>query len=66
MKIARTNTEKMKTSAKTPGCLWCSVSLAQEVSVRDLVCRKCYNLMLNAGLKESEIFGREEKKSKAA
>ena len=66
MKIVNQNQKEAKTRNVLTDCLWCSAPLEPETDVRGLVCRKCYNLMLNAGLKEAEIFQQKEKKSKAA
>lgn len=66
IEIVYRNKEEAETSRNLIHCLWCSVSLDRDAAVQKLVCRKCYDLMLNAGLKETEIFQQEEKKSKAA
>ena len=47
-------------------CLWCTRYLEAARSVKEKVCLKCYQLLLNAGLKETEILEQKEPKSKFA
>jgi hypothetical protein len=46
-------------------CIWC-VKPLDATWINEMVCLKCYHLMMNAGLKEKEIFQQKKKKSKGA
>jgi len=37
-------------------CLWCLTPLNQETSLKNMVCQKCYRLLVRAGLSDAEIF----------
>ena len=56
MKILNREVEKELELNKLSECLWCDRSLEIDSSVKNLVCRKCFELMITAGLKEKEIF----------
>jgi hypothetical protein len=43
-------------------CLWCDIPLGSNNSVEDCVCLKCYQLLINAGVPEQEIFNPNAKK----
>lgn len=37
-------------------CSWCGVYLSLVSSIGDSVCSRCYQLLVNAGVPEEEIF----------
>jgi hypothetical protein len=37
-------------------CCWCDIPLAGVSHYKELVCIRCYQLLINAGLKDEEIF----------
>jgi len=45
-------------------CIWCSIPLDSENSVKNLVCEVCYNLLLHAGISDREVFQKKKKINK--
>jgi hypothetical protein len=43
-------------------CSWCGLELRPESSIGDSVCTRCYQLLINAGIPEEEIFGGKSNK----
>jgi len=45
-------------------CCWCSIPLDSANIVREGVCVRCYDVLLNAGITEEEIFAGRSNRQK--